>query len=458
MEALGSPWVRIAHFLGIDKGTFFAISGKMWGMGAGFVTTLFIAAWFTSELQGYYYTFISVLALQVFAEMGLGGVIGSYASHEWAKLSFGKNGELQGDAEALSRLNSLGRFALKWYVAAGVLLAVALVFGGFIFFASTGWEKVSVWGGPWLVLCILTGINLFFIPVWALLEGCNQVESIYFYRFIQAVMSSVVTWAGIYMGAGLWTCALVAAVLLLVTLLTVVRRYRSFIRQVMFALPLGGRLNWRTDILPMQWRVSLSWMSGYLTFFLFTPVLFYYQGATAAGQMGMTWTFIAALSSVVSSWVIPKAPLFGVLIARHQYAALDAEFWRVTKIVVGISVLGAAVIWGGICVLNVMGHPLAGRLLAPSTAAYFLAATLLQVIALPMSVYLRAHKKEPLLFVSLASGLATSVAVLVLGKFYSVEGVAIGYMAVAIVVMPFVAVIWQRCRTAWHGMPSPANP
>jgi hypothetical protein len=173
--------------------------------------------------------------------------------------------------------------------------------------------------------------------------------------------------------------------------------------------------------------------------------------------MGMTWTFIAALSSVVSSWVIPKAPLFGVLIARHQYAALDEEFWRVTKIVVGISVLGAAVLWGGICALNVMGHPLAGRLLAPSTAAYFLAATLLQVIALPMSVYLRAHKKEPLLFVSLASGLATSVAVLVLGKFYSVEGVAIGYLAVAIVVMPFVAVIWQRCRTAWHGMPSPAN-
>lgn len=240
MEALGSPWVRIAHFLGIDKGTFFAILGKMWGMGAGFVTTLFIAAWFTSELQGYYYTFISVLALQVFAEMGLGGVIGSYASHEWAKLSFGKNGELLGDAEALSRLNSLGRFALKWYVAAGVLLAVALVFGGFIFFASTGWEKFSVWGGPWLVLCILTGINLFFIPVWALLEGCNQVESIYFYRFIQSVMSSVAAWAGIYMGAGLWTCALVAAVLLLVTLLTVVRRYRSFIRQVMFALPLGG--------------------------------------------------------------------------------------------------------------------------------------------------------------------------------------------------------------------------
>ena len=38
----------------------------------------------------------------------------------------------------------------------------------------------------------------------------------------------------------------------------------------------------------MQWKIAISWTSGYLAFQLFTPLLFRYQNATVAGQMGMT--------------------------------------------------------------------------------------------------------------------------------------------------------------------------
>jgi O-antigen/teichoic acid export membrane protein len=68
-----------------------------------------------------------------------------------------------------------------------------------------------------------------------------------------------------------------------------------------------------------------------------------------------------------------------------------------------------------------------------------------------MSTYLRAHKKEPLMIVSAISGLITGTVVVVLGKYYSVEGVAIGYLAVMAIVTPFVALIWHRRRTDWHG-------
>jgi hypothetical protein len=320
MSTLNALRLKAFHFLGIDRAVFFAITGKVWSMGAGLITTLLIASFFPPELQGYYYTFFSVMALQVFAELGLGTVITSYASHEWAKLSFDQHGGVTGDEDALSRLTSLGRFAQKWYLVAGIVVALVLGVGGFFFFGSTGWNQVAVWGGPWIVLCVVTGINLCFMPIWALLEGCNQVANVYTYRLVQSIATSTAAWLGIYFGAGLWVTSIIGVTALCAMLLTVGRRYSGFIRTVMLGHPKGPHLDWKADILPMQWRVSLSWLSGYFTFSLFTPVLFHYQGAVVAGQMGMTWAFITALTGVASSWIAPKAPAFGILIAQRKYA------------------------------------------------------------------------------------------------------------------------------------------
>jgi hypothetical protein len=450
MAGLNSLRFQISHHLGLDRTVFFAIAGKVWGMGAGLLTTLMVASFFTPELQGYYYTFFSVLALQVFAELGLGTVIGAHASHEWAKLSFDGGGWVVGDADALSRLASLGRFAARWYLAASVAVTVALLLGGFAFFGATGWHKISVWGPPWALLCLVTGFNLCCMPVWTLLEGCNQVANIYLYRLIQSVGSSLVAWLAIYWGAELWVCSVIAVATLIATMLTVVRGYHRFIRQIMLGQAQGLRLNWRADILPMQWRISLSWMSGYLTFSLFIPVLFHYQGAVVAGQMGMTWTLIAGLMAVASSWVAPKAPVFGMLIAQHKYDELDRLFWRLTKIVAVVTIAGAFAILVGVYLLAILDHPFAQRLLHPLPTAYLLFATIIQSVSLPMATYLRAHKREPLLVVSVVSGLLTGIVVIVMGRFYTVEGVAIGYLTIMAAVIPFVGLIWRRCRVAWH--------
>lgn len=447
--------IKVFLFFGIDRAVFFAISGKVWAMGAGLLTTLLIASFFPPELQGYYYTFFSVQALQVFAELGLGTVISAYASHEWAKLAFDAQGRVIGDQDALSRLVSLGRFALRWYLAAGAAAAIFLTLGGFIFFGSTDWDQVSVWGWPWVVLCLVTGVNLCFLPVWTLLEGCNQVSNVYVYRLIQSVASSTAAWTAIYLGAGLWVTSIIGVVALMAMVATVGRRYSGFIRSIMFGHPKGPHLNWRTDILPMQWRISLSWLSGYFTFSLFTPVLFHYQGAVVAGQMGMTWALIAALTGIASSWIAPKAPVFGVLIAQHKYAELDRMFWRLTAVVVFVTSVGAFGVWALVYTLGVLHHPLALRLLPPLSTAYLLLATIILAASLPMSTYLRAHKKEPLLGISLLSGALTGIVVVVTGRFYSVEGVAIGYLAVMAMVTPFVGLVWQRCRAEWHEHPMP---
>ena len=276
----------ISHLLNwttIDRVVVFGVMTKLWGFLAGPVTMVVIASYFDPVTQGYYYTFASVLALQVFVEMGLGRVIIQFASHEWADLVLTKAGLVEGDRHSLSRLSSLMRSSFLWYFVAGCFVFLGIGIGGFFFFSQNA-DPAIIWILPWFVLCLFAGINLWFTPIWSVLEGCNQLRQVYFFRFTNGILGSISIWLAIALGAGLWTAAIASAVRIAWQLLYLFYRYRLFVRQLFMS---AGRstIDWLTEIWPMQWRIALSWISGYFCFSLFTPVLFHYHGAVIAGQM-----------------------------------------------------------------------------------------------------------------------------------------------------------------------------
>jgi hypothetical protein len=159
--------------LAIDRAIVFGVSAKLWQATASLVTVAVIAVYLTPQTQGYYYTFLNLMALQVFAELGLGNVVVNFASHEWAKLSLGEDKRIMGPHEALERLVSLGRFAVRWYFTAGILVFVGVGAAGRLFFASSHDPTVH-WELPWALFCLLIAIRLWGIPFITLLEGCNR--------------------------------------------------------------------------------------------------------------------------------------------------------------------------------------------------------------------------------------------------------------------------------------------
>jgi hypothetical protein len=70
--------------LGIDKAIGFTILARGWGSLAGLITVALIARFLSPAEQGYYYTFGSLLALQIVFELGFSFVILQMASHERA--------------------------------------------------------------------------------------------------------------------------------------------------------------------------------------------------------------------------------------------------------------------------------------------------------------------------------------------------------------------------------------
>lgn len=434
--------------LAIDRAVAFGVLAKLWQAIASLVTVAVIAVYLTPQAQGYYYTFLNLMALQVFAELGLGNVVVNFASHEWARLRLVEGKRIVGSEEALGRLISLGRFAFRWYLVAGA--AVFLVVGtvGWSFFASSH-DTAIRWESPWVLFCLLIAVRLWGIPFIALLEGCNQVCDVYLCRLIDGVVTSVTLWVCITLDFGLFAVCLSAAAGVLWCAVFLVSRYRRFFGQFLARLPAG--ISWRNEILPMQWRIALSFLGGYFTFYLLTPLTFKFEGPAAAGRMGMTFTVASGLSTVASMWIYTRVPRFGVLIAGRQFRELDRLFRRLLFMSVAILFAGALSVWSLTCVLHMKGSFLSTRVLPPLPMGMLLLASLLMQVSLCQAAYLRAHKKEPFLTLSVAQGILTSLSLWVLGRQYGVLGMIAGYLAVVtLFTLPYGTYLWRRCKDEWH--------
>src|SRR3954449_4303718 len=117
-------WVR--RVLGVDRAVGFTILARFWGSAAGLLTVALIARFLSAAEQGYYYTFSSLVALQIVFELGFSFVILQLASHERAELSISNQYEVSGSPTAHARLASVIQKSVRWYSVAAVLMAGAL--------------------------------------------------------------------------------------------------------------------------------------------------------------------------------------------------------------------------------------------------------------------------------------------------------------------------------------------
>jgi hypothetical protein len=447
---------RLRLWAGVDRPVFYIAVGRAWSLFSGPVTILLLAHSFTPKVQGYFYTFGSVMALQVFLELGFAQCIVQFASHEFAHLQFRPGGALEGDPRARSRLISLGRLSLKWYGVMALLVVLGIGTGGHWFFSMKNDPSVA-WSLPWWSLSLATGFALAILPVGALLEGCNQLAFLYGLRTLAAMLGSLALWTALWGGAGLFSGAIVGLAGTLLMAIAYAWRWPRLLEALGHApKPKGETISWRHEIWPFQWRIAVSWLSGYFIFNFFTPVLFYFHGPVVAGQMGMTMQLVNSLNALASSWTGTKGPRFGMLISQRRFVELDRLFFRATVQAVGVCVTGGVVLL--LALVFVREHFAFGaRFLGLGPASLLVLATIVNQVIVSQATYLRAHKREPLMWLSLANGLATGLLVIALGRFYGAPGVCLAYVFVQTCILICVSVVWKNCRRVWHQADAATN-
>src|SRR5581483_1696534 len=205
---------RIRHWLrtvlGLDRAIGFTVLARSWGSAAGLVTVALIARFLSPAEQGYYYTFGSLVALQIIFELGFSFVILQLASHERAELSISSDYEITGSATAHARLASVIQKSVRWYSMAALLMLATLLPLGFYFFSTHDHAGPSVsWRLPWCLAAFMAVLNFQIDPFLSFFEGCGYVSSVARLRLMQSMTGSLLAWLALISHHGLFAPSMV---------------------------------------------------------------------------------------------------------------------------------------------------------------------------------------------------------------------------------------------------------
>jgi hypothetical protein len=384
-------------------------------------------------------------------EMGFSQVVMQLASHERAHLSITSDGAISGGEVAHARLASVLQTSVRWYGVGALMLAIVLIPAGLHFFSSHQHLSDHVrWRTPWISAAIAAVIAFQLDPLYSFFEGCGFVSNVAHMRWSQAVAGGTLAWCLLITHHGLFAPAAVIAGQVAVGAIWLFSKRLLLVDLLKYKT--GGRqVSWKTEIWPFQWRIAISWISGYFVYQTFTPFLFASKGPVIAGQMGMSLSFANSLMAIAMAWVSTKAAPFGILIAQKRYFQLDTLFFKALRQSVCVAGLGAVVIWLAMAYLHFIHNRYAHKLLSPLTFALLLLAAIANHVFASLGTYLRAHKQEKLFVLSLSIAVAVLFSNYFFSKTSGVLGMVTGYLLVIVSMgLGCGVLLFNKYRRLWH--------
>jgi len=449
---LFAPLLRPLGRFGVDRAVAFSLLSRVWFAGAGVLSLLLLVRFLSKEEQGFYYTFTSILGLQIFFELGLSYVVLQFASYEKAHLEWSAGGTLEGEAQSKERLSSLLRLGVKWYAIVALLMVVLVFPIGYWFFATHQPPGPRlVWQGPWLWVVIISSGTLLLAPLFAVIQGCGLIAEVALVRFYQTVAGSVLFWLSLLLHWRLASAPVAITVAFFWSLVWLGTKQRAFLLDLWRTPSQTHIIGWKTEVWPLQWKIAVSWMSGYFIFQLFNPILVGFHHVVEAGQMGLSITAMNALVAVASVWIETKLAPFGNLIALRQFKELDALFFSSLWQAFAVVCTGGAAFWLTAWFLHIGNNSLSQRLLAPFPLGLLIVTTLLNFLVGAQAAYLRAWKQEPFLWLSVLIGVLAALSTYFGCRYFGVEGMMIGnFLITAFVGLGGGSYIFQTKRRLWQ--------
>jgi hypothetical protein len=440
--------MKIRRALGLDGAVAFTSLARAVSIAGSTVTVLLIVRFLSPIEQGYYYTLLSLVALQMVFELGFSFVIQQLAAHECIHLELHADGSVSGDRVAHARLASTLQLSVRWYTVASVAMGLILVPLGEFFFARHGAAGAALvaWRGPWLLAVGASMAGLWCQPFYSFLDGCRQVRAVAALRLRQALVGVTLSWLALLFHHGLYSPALVVLGQIAAGLFFLGTRSRLLIGLLGHQV-LTDSIHWACEVWPFQWRIAVSWTCSYFTMQVFIPILFALCGPVEAGQMGMSLSITGYMTGLVLPWITTKATPFGRSIATRQFQALDRLFLRTlgqTLTAFAMIALAAAC---GAALLSVIAPKLAARMVSQELFALLVLAAGANCVVQSLGTFLRSFKREPFLVQSMAVAALTLLLAVLTAPRWGNTGVTLGYLAVSVGIgLPSALTIFLRAR------------
>jgi len=377
---------------------------------AAAITLLVVARHLSTNEQGYFFTFQSLIAAQTLVDLGLGLAITQACAHEKKSLRTGERGLVLGHRLSRHRVIDIASFSIKWYSCGALLFGLALIPLGPLIFGMGDPNTHVDWKLPWILFVTLAAANLALAPCFALSEGLGRIAETARVRLTQVVVGSVLTWSLAASGLGLYSLVGMQLGMLSVVLIWTLLHNRDLVYQVVLHRSRPRTFEWSEEVGGFQYHLAVSWASGYILFHTLNPLIFMAQGATAAGKFGMSQAICSAIGVLALSWLYAKAPYLGELISRNARHELDTAFQRMLWGSTALAALLSLCVLIALYLLHAMDHQITARLVSTGTFILLIAATLANHVLGALALYIRAHKEERFAKLSVASAATTLIA------------------------------------------------
>ncbi len=447
---------RVLIKIGVDRSIFLTVTNRIILAFGSLLTIYFISRFLTKAEQGYYYTFGSLAALQVFFELGLSIVITQFVAHEFAFLTINANQEVEGSHKHIARLSSLLHFMMKWYIVGAAILFILVLPVGFVFFYNFqhGHEIVS-WQFPWIVLVFFTALNLLVSSYVPYLEGLNKIRDVAQFRVMQGLLGLLILCVCLRLHFGLYSLGIVAGVNFFTLLIWIAtNKFKKLFVHLWKQLSPFVSISWKKEILPFQWKIGVSWLSGYFIFQLFNPLIFAFEGPVVAGQLGITLAAFNGISVIAMAWINTKIPTFSMHIAKKNYEELDNLFFLTLKQSVGIIIFLVMSFLSVLYLLQIVYTALTSlglRFLPVKSAIVIGVTTIVNQVIFSLATYLRCHKEEPLFICSLVGAVCTLFCSYFFAKWFGVFGMLLSNCLITLLLgLVWVTIIFFNKRKLWH--------
>lgn len=400
--------------------------------------------------QGYWYTFTSIAALSAFADLGFTTIVLQFSAHEFAFLHFIDQRRIEGDNEHLWRLASFFRFVIHWLCKAIAVVFPLIMLGGY-FFLDSKHDDLS-WQMAWFLYSGASVVVFFNSALMSFFEGCDSVALMQSVRFRVSVCAIGVNLIALFCHFDLYALSLSLLVNAVAGTVFILYYYRRTISQL-WELSRSRCYDWWPEFSSLIWRYAISWCGGYFMFQLFTPVAFHFYGAEFSGKIGISVAMWTAGFSVANTWIVAIIPRLNMLISERKWKDLDALFKRNLYRSMETMIAGGLAYFAVYFLLENQ-FVFFQRVLDPFSMLLLYISWVMQVWVNAITIYLRAHKKEPLMALFAFCGVYVAITTLLCAKFLPPEYLFLGFLTQYVYEIPVAYHIYKKYRLAHTRMPA----
>ncbi|MBO1550552.1 polysaccharide biosynthesis protein [Yersinia pseudotuberculosis] len=434
--------LKLSKLTSIDYHIGITLLLRLWTIVAGGILILLVPIFFTENEQGYYFTFASLISLQVFFELGFNYVIVQMVGHEMAYIKINKYKQLEGQPSSISRVYSLIALLKKWYLVISLLFLIIVFISGFYFFKINGPLDIYIWLPAWSILVVFSSVNLFVSPQLAVLEGMGFVGQVAMIRLYQSLIGYILFFILISSGGGLLAVSIISGSSAFISLMFITVKYKNILYRKNHIY--SDRISWRKEIFPFQWKIALSWMSGYFIFQLFNPILFVHQGAIEAGRVGLTLQIFSTMLALSMSWITAKSPVMARLIAENNRVELNKLFFSLIIKSGILNIIMSFLFLLFIYVFRLYDFNIVTRVADISVILVLCFTSIINHLVFSMAIYMRAHKEEPMLWNSITVGIIIIPLIYLFSKISSFLTIFSYFMVMVVVCLPWCYVIFKK--------------